>query len=180
MKFAQVGYGSQGQGAGEDGEGYTYIVSDNVRTGDTLTPVVKHHKNGKVFITTGQILAKSSTFEGAENKNGDEISEDGLTRAYTGKELGVKRIRGIGGKFKSDRSGRDIITGDYNTSAYENRARGQSLLKYQQEQAIKGQDVSFSQGKATQKALLSADLQEQEKGGSYEDYESMMKRIGAE
>ena len=35
-KFAQVGYGSQGQGLGRTTDGYTYVVYDNV-TGATLT-----------------------------------------------------------------------------------------------------------------------------------------------
>ena len=35
-KFALVGYGSDGRGVGRTEQGYTYVVNDNVRTGDTI------------------------------------------------------------------------------------------------------------------------------------------------
>lgn len=60
MKFAKVGYGSNGQGLGktanENPSGYTYLVNDTVRTGDRIQPIATNWKNGKKFATTGKVL----------------------------------------------------------------------------------------------------------------------------
>jgi hypothetical protein len=170
MKFAQVGYGSEGQGAGQDGEGYTYIVSDNVRTGDMLTPIVKHAKNGTIFVTTGQVLSRKSNFSETINQKGEAITKDQLKNAYTGKELGVQKTRGKGGRFAYDQSTYSD-SGEYLPSTYEQRQRALSTKKFQEEQ---GEKVDWSSGEATQSALKTAEEMEQ-----YEPYESMMKRIGA-
>lgn len=45
-KVARCGYGSQGQGLGKTVDGYTYIVNDNVRSGDKIQ-VVATARNGK-------------------------------------------------------------------------------------------------------------------------------------
>ena len=87
MKFAQVGYGSDGRAAGEDGKGFTYVVNDNVRTGDTISPVVRHYKSGTLFATTGKIVSTAKTLETrkgqeiAEHLDEKEIPKDQLTQA---------------------------------------------------------------------------------------------------
>ena len=123
-KFAQVGYGSQGQGAGKSGTGYTYIVNDNVRAGDTIQPVVTHATSGKVFVTTGKTLSTTKNLSNertlkqeimnneakkqlkekgyiritedgrVENVESVRAGDTGIKQAYTGKELGVKGFRG--------------------------------------------------------------------------------------
>jgi len=97
-KIAQVTYGTHG-----DTRTYTYIVNDNVRSGDYLRLSVKHAKSGTVFDTTA-IAQKLST---ETSKNGQAIKQDlnkngvELANAYTGKELGVQRQRTAQGKFES-------------------------------------------------------------------------------
>lgn len=118
-KFAQVGYGSQGQGLGSNPDGYTYIVNDNVRTGDKIQ-VVSTSSLGKKFGTTavplktfsensakGQkakvnILSKKDT-EVAKmldesvsggfitQKDLDSLTQGKITRAYSGGELNISR-----------------------------------------------------------------------------------------
>ena len=95
-KFANVTYGTQG-----DTAEYTYVVNDNVRTGDYIHPSVKHYKSGKIFGTTGivQSMAKETSVKG---KNlAQSLQQDGVepVKAYTGKEVGAQRDRGEGGKF---------------------------------------------------------------------------------
>lgn len=74
MKFAKVGYGSAGQGLGkttnEEPAGYTYLVNDNVRTGDRIQPIATNWKSGKQFVTTGKVLHsfKENTIKGQQAK----------------------------------------------------------------------------------------------------------------
>lgn len=97
-KFANVTYGTQGNTAE-----YTYVVNDNVRTGDYIHPSVKHHKSGKIFGTTAIIQSTAKE----TSKAGKAIIQDLQQRdkpiepvkAYTGKEVGAQRDRGEGGKF---------------------------------------------------------------------------------
>ena len=49
-KFARVGYGHDGRGAGATGEGYIYLVNDNVRAGDILQPIAHNKKSGKEIL----------------------------------------------------------------------------------------------------------------------------------
>ena len=105
-KFARVGYGHDGRGAGATGEGYIYLVNDNVRAGDILQPIAHNKKSGKAFVTTGQVLRKSDVDKSAENKDFATVAKVGsakgndmkqkldeagtqATQVYTGKELGV-------------------------------------------------------------------------------------------
>lgn len=126
MKFAQVGYGSSGQGAGKDGGGYTYLVNDNVRTGDTITPVVKHAKSGRIFGTTGVILARSS------NNNSPKTDSE-ITTAYTQKELGIGRTRQTGtGKFIKQASTHDE-NGNYIRGRAEEAQLGGNVARYMAE-----------------------------------------------
>lgn len=95
-KLAQVTYGTQG-----DTGQYTYVVNDNVRTGDYIHPSVKHYKSGKIFGTTGivQSTAKETSKTGQELKQ--ELQSKGIepTRAYTGKEVGAKAEKDARGRF---------------------------------------------------------------------------------
>lgn len=97
-KFALVGYGSDGLGVGNTAKGYTYVVSDNVRTLDIIHPVATS-RAGRKFATTGVInhayketsikgQDAKQQFESNENKRTSEISQ-----AYTGKELGASGSR---------------------------------------------------------------------------------------
>ena len=166
MKFAQVGYGSQGQGAGREGEGFTYLVSDTVRTGQTLTPVVKHAGNGKIFVTTGVVLTKGikSAKGTVSTVDGKVLTQDDITRAYTGKELGVSKKRGIGGKFEQEKSYHDWDN-NYIVGQGELERRAKSVAVYNKEQLDKGKQSEFSEGKATQAAI-----DELSKYETYEDY----------
>lgn len=118
-KFAQVGYGSQGQGVGNNPDGYTYLVDDSVRTGDKIQ-VVATSSRGRKFGTTAVPLStyKENSAKGQqartnaiargdtrianmldEAKDGgfitqqdlDRMTQTQITRAYTGKELGLER-----------------------------------------------------------------------------------------
>ena len=74
MKFAKVGYGSNGQGLGktvnEQPSGYTYLVNNNVSTGDRIQPIATNWKSGKQFVTTGKILHsyKENSVKGQQAK----------------------------------------------------------------------------------------------------------------
>lgn len=127
-KFAKVGYGSQGQGLGKTENGYTYIVNDNVRTGDMLQPVATS-RAGRKFVTTGKVrhAYKETSVKGQNAKQ--EAQENGvgeITKAYTGKEVGASGSRYVprgtetGGKHKP-------------TSEYAKQARVGNLARYVQE-----------------------------------------------
>lgn len=168
MKFAQVGYGSQGQGAGKDGEGYTYLVSDNVRTGDTLNPAFRHWKNGKIVGTTGKVLSSTKT----TTKKADDIKEqiqakneeyirktvsgqpetysDGtqkqtrIEQVFTGKQLGLPM--GYHGKKSTHDE-----NGNYITSERERAARGGNVLLMAKD------DGNISTGEKTRQAVETFD-----------------------
>ena len=90
-KFAQVGYGSRGQGLGTTTDGYTYVVNDNVRTGDIIQ-VVSTSRAGRKFATTAVPLHtyKETSKKGQDAKQ-EAMSKTGQepTQSYTGKELGA-------------------------------------------------------------------------------------------
>ena len=91
-KFALVGYGSDGRGLGKTEQGYTYVVNDNVRTGDTIQPVATSSK-GRKFVTTGVVnhSYKETTVKGQMAKQqAEENNAKEITQVYSGKELGVK------------------------------------------------------------------------------------------
>lgn len=89
-KFAKVGYGSAGQGLGTTEDGYTYIVNDNVRTGDTIQPVATSRK-GRKFATTGVVrhAYRENSVNGQEAKQEAQEAGADITNVYSGKELGV-------------------------------------------------------------------------------------------
>ena len=94
-KFALVGYGSDGRGVGKTRQGYTYVVNDNVRTGDTIQPIATSRK-GRKFATTGVInhAYKETSVKGQEAKElAQENGASDVTRVYSGKELGAQGSR---------------------------------------------------------------------------------------
>lgn len=102
MKFAKVGYGSEGQGLGkttnEQPSGYTYLVNDNVSAGDRIQPIATNWKSGKKFVTTGKVLHsfKEGTVKGQQAKQDvqDRIRGDykDFVSSIHGKKYGEKRI----------------------------------------------------------------------------------------
>ena len=96
-KIAQCGYGSAGQGLGKTTEGYSYVVNDNVRTGDKLQ-VISTSRKGNKFPTTAVPLHtyKLDSVKGqqakavVQDKLLSEGKDDKLTNVYSGKELRAK------------------------------------------------------------------------------------------
>jgi len=153
-KFAQVGYGSQGQGAGQDGDGYTYLVNDNVRTGDTISPAVRHYRNGKIFGTTGVVLSqtKMTTQKAQELKEEVKAKNTNVQEVLTGKQLGIGRTTDpTTGKFIKDKSTHNE-KGEYIVGKREETVRGANI-RYMEQST--GNDIS--QGEATQKAIETFD-----------------------
>lgn len=138
-KFAKVGYGHDGRGLGrtvnEETEGYTYLVNDNVRTGDVIQPVATS-KKGRKFATTGKILHsyRENSVKGQEAKadleeNAQNTNE--ATRVYSGKELGVSGFRG---RTKQEQ----MLAGQYEDgqqppSKYTQMVRAGNLKMYMQD-----------------------------------------------
>lgn len=94
-KFALVGYGSDGRGVGRTQQGYTYVVNDNVRTGDTIQPIATSSK-GRKFATTGVVnhAYKETSVKGQSAKTlAQENGASDVTRVYSGKELGAQGSR---------------------------------------------------------------------------------------
>lgn len=108
-KFAKVTYGTQG-----DTEEYTYVVNDNVRTGDWIQPSVKHYISGKIFGTTGII---QSTQKNLDSKTAQELSGKEIANAYTQKDLGINPERTEKGTFATQgalgKTQKNEITGKY-------------------------------------------------------------------
>lgn len=106
-KLALVRYGSEGEGPENDPKkSYTYVVNDNVRKGDRISPVVKHYKSGTIYATTGKVEAtakNASTEKGKEMQK--ELGGKDATEVFTGKELGLGAQQGVGGKFTSEGGG---------------------------------------------------------------------------
>lgn len=85
MRFAQIGYGSDGRGDGKVHEGYTYLVSDTVRPEQVMQVIAHSHGTQtppRAFPTTGKVLKVTSAQPSGAPAD--------ATRAYTQKELGVK------------------------------------------------------------------------------------------
>lgn len=112
-KFAKVGYGSDGRGLGSTQDGYTYVVNDNVRTGDKLQPVATQWISKRKFVTTGVALHtyKQDSVKGVETEVQAQ-SQTGKkpTQIYTGKELGIEGFKG--------------------SKQYETQTRGGNLAEY--------------------------------------------------
>lgn len=124
-KFAKCGYGSQGQGLGKTTDGYTYIVNDNVRTGDRIQ-VVSTSSNGKKFATTAVPLHtyKETSVKGQQAKQ-EVMEKTGKdpTQSYSGKELGVQ----------GSKATKPLPDGKRTTSQYVQETRGGNLAMYKQQ-----------------------------------------------
>ena len=123
MKFAKVGYGSEGQGLGkttnEQPAGYTYLVNDNVGAGDRIQPIATNWKSGKKFVTTGKVLHsyKEGSVKGQQAKQdvqnrirGDY--KDLVEQTHT--RYGEKRVEETVGRYltqeRLDQMARNKIT----------------------------------------------------------------------
>lgn len=133
-KLAFVRFGSEGQGPENDEEKrYTYVVNDNVRTGDRISPVVKHAgKNGTVFVTTGKIMATATNTEKGKGKEmAEQLGDKEATNVYSGKELGLGAQRGAGGKFSTEGGGSySTKANGYILGEREKATRGGNIKEY--------------------------------------------------
>lgn len=125
-KLAKCGYGSRGEGLGSTKDGYTYVVNDNVRTGDKIQ-VISTSRKGKKFPTTAVPL---HTFQ-ENSKKGQEAKQevqqktgDNPTQSYTGKELGVTGTRGV--------PKTPTISGQKPQSQYTMETRAGNIAQYMQ------------------------------------------------
>lgn len=144
-KFAQVGYGSNGEGTGQQGTGYTYVVNDNVRTGDIINPSVIHYSSKKIFATTGKVISRATKLENMQVKDAETgklintgkviaetlkdkgLTEQDLADVKTGKEVGLQRQRTAKGTFAQSKK----VDGTYVASEYEQAVRGANILERQ-------------------------------------------------
>ena len=99
-KIAICGYGSRGQGTKPNGDGYAYVVNDNVRTKQRLQVIATSSKGRKFGTTAVPIqVFKENSINGIEAKKN---APEKLTKAYSGGELGAsgeitKKEYSIGG-----------------------------------------------------------------------------------
>lgn len=147
-KIVDVTYGTHG-----GDKTYSYVVNDNVRTGDYINPSVQHWRSGEIFATTAIVQAtrKEDGKEGQKvkeqlaqtkrvytDKKGNVIREvDGIevAQALTGKDVGAKRKFGEKGFPKSVK---DEETGMYSApigedehlpiSSHSQQTRGGNIL----------------------------------------------------
>lgn len=124
-KFAQCGYGSKGEGVGKNPDGYTYVVNDNVRTGDIIQ-VISTSQRGRKFATTAVPLHtyKETSKKGQLAKQ-DAMSKNGgkeLTESYTGKEVGAE----------GSRSTKPLGDGHRTISEYSMSTRAGNIAMYKQ------------------------------------------------
>lgn len=127
-KIAKCGYGSRGEGLGKTTDGYTYVVNDNVRTGDILQVVATSRKGNK-FATTAQVRY-GGVFSQNSKKGQEAIREaqqntgEDPTQSYSGKEVGA------GGARKAPKT--SPIEGLKPQSQYTMETRAGNLAKYMQ------------------------------------------------
>ena len=138
-KIAKVGYGSRGQGVGQT-DGYTYVVNDNVRTGDIIQVVATQHISQKKFATTGKVNQsfKDGSVKAEEAIQEAESAGAGVTRAYTAKELGIGGYRGrsqeeVYQKWLYERRGTKSAADRQPQSQRTMEVRGGNLARYVQE-----------------------------------------------
>jgi hypothetical protein len=154
-KLAIVGYGTsedsphnaknKNHGLGPSETGYTYVVNDNVRTGDKITPVVRHRSGKTVYATTAHVIGtakNASTEKGQEmmlDSDGNEMDESDLTSVYTGKELGLKGERGKSGKFVLEGRSTYDKDGNYEIGRREAATRGGNVMEYLMNKGLSGE-----------------------------------------
>ena len=124
-KIAQCGYGSRGQGLGKTENGYTYVVNDNVRTGDRIQVIATSRKERK-FATTAvpKSIAQENSVKGQKAvQEAQKNTGENPTRAYSGKELGV-------GGFKGGKA--PAIGGEKAQTEFVMKTRAGNIEKYMQ------------------------------------------------
>lgn len=129
-KFAQCGYGSQGQGLGTTTDGYTYVVNDNVRTGDRIQ-VISTSKKGNKFATTAVPLHtyKENSVKGQKAKQQAITSMENrgqkgeISQSYSGKELGVE----------GSKATKPLGEGHRTISEYAQETRAGNIAMYKQQ-----------------------------------------------
>lgn len=96
-KIAKCGYGSRGEGLGKTTDGYTYVVNDNVRTGDIIQ-VISTSRKGKKFATTAVPLhayqENSKKGQMAVQQAQEKTGENPI-KSYSGKEVGATGSRTV-------------------------------------------------------------------------------------
>ena len=132
-KFALVGYGSDGRGLGRTEQGYTYVVNDNVRTGDTIQPIATSRK-GRKFATTGVVnhSYKETSVKGQEAKldvlsKGDKEITKSLERNLAKGKISMQQV-----ESEQQRRNREV------TEAFTGKQlgltrKGQTVPQYQQQ-----------------------------------------------
>lgn len=141
-KFARVGYGSHGQGMGTQPEGYTYVVNDNVRTGDKIQVIstATHRdkstgelKRGRKFATTAvpHHVYGERTKKGQEAKQDAESAVGEVTRSFTGKELGVTGST-YGQNYMDKKNGYYVGKGHTPPTDYDMATRAGNIYLYSQ------------------------------------------------
>lgn len=160
-KFAQCGYGSNGQGLGKTTDGYTYVVNDNVRVGQRLQVVATSHgKMPKKFVTTAVPITTYSENSVLGQIQKTKLGEKGdkLTKAYSGGELGAS------GEIKK----KDVVIGGNKPqSEYTISARALAEKKYLQTDP----NAQFTQNsQETLKYYQENKPTPRAKGGSFADY----------
>lgn len=138
-KLAQCGYGSKGQGVGKT-DGYTYVVNDNVRTGDVIQ-VVSTSKKGRKFATTAVPLHtfKENTAKGQRARlqvlaKGDKDIVKALEKRIGKGEMTMGQV-----KSEEQRRGR-TITQSYTGAEVGISRSGISQKQYQQ--AVRGANLA--------------------------------------
>ena len=144
-KFAKVGYGSHGQGLGTTVDGYTYVVNDNVRTGDRIQVVSTQHNSGKKFATTAVPLHtyKENTAKGQEAKLEVVAKGDKDIVKALEKKIGQGKFSWEQVNAEEERRGRQITTAytgkelgiqrsGITPKEYQQQVRGASLAMYKE------------------------------------------------
>ena len=167
-KIAIVGYGSSGQGIGKDGEGYTYVVNDNVKVGQRLQVIATSHgKVPKKFVTTAvpnktfnenSVVGKEEMRTLKENLSTKGKENIDFTKAYSGGELGAS------GEIKK----KDVVIGSNQAQTeYTVSARALAAEKYKESQP----DAEFtSNTQETVNYYKSNKPTKGSKGGTFIDY----------
>ena len=125
-KFAKCGYGSSGQGLGTTTDGYTYIVNDNVRTGDRIQVVATSRAGNKFATTAVPLHTYKETSKKGQLAKQEAMSKTGQepTQSYSGRELGIS-----GGSKATTTS----LTGKKIQSEYTQETRAGNIAMYKQQ-----------------------------------------------
>ena len=167
-KFAQVGYGSSGQGLGKTTEGYTYVVNDNVRVGQRLQVIsTSHGKVPKKFVTTAVPLTTYSENSVIGQDKKVKLQSQGVdpTKAYSGGELGAS------GEIKR----KDVaIGGNKPQSEYTVSARALAEQKYLQTDP----NAKFTKNAQETLKYYQENKPVKKEGGTFADYSKPFMKEG--